>query len=168
VAALPIVSILICMTATDDLIRALERTRDETLGYFSLGEADLARAYAPGKWSVRHLLNHLTDSEVVLAERLRRAISEPGTVIWYYDQDAWAKGLDYPTRPLESCKPVFGALRVAMIELARHHYERDGAKEFVHSKSGLRTVKEEFDKVASHTEHHLTQIRQALAARAAS
>jgi hypothetical protein len=113
------------------------------------------------------LLNHLTDSEIVLAERLRRAISEPGTVIWYYDQDAWARGLDYPTRPLESCKPVFGALRGAMIELAQRHYERDGAREFVHSKSGLRTVKEEIDKVASHTEHHLAQIRQALAGRAA-
>jgi hypothetical protein len=49
-----------------------------------------------------------------------------------------------------------------MIDLARRHYERDGTKEFVHSKSGLRTVKEEFDKVASHTEHHLGQIRKAL------
>jgi hypothetical protein len=152
------------MSVADDLVRSLERTRDETLGYFGLSETDLARTYALGKWSVRHLLNHLTDSEIVLAERLRRAISEPGTVIWFYDQDKWAKGLDYPTRPLESCKPVFAALRGAMIDLARRHYERDGAKEFVHSKSGLRTVKEEFDKVASHTEHHLGQIRQALAA----
>ncbi len=152
------------MTATDDLVRSLERTRDETIGYFSLGDAELARTYAPGKWSVRHLLNHLTDSEIVLNERVRRAISEPGTVIWFYDQDAWAKTLDYPSRPLETLKPVFTALRASMIELAHRHYERDGAREFVHSKSGLRTVKEEFDKVASHTEHHLGQIRQALAA----
>ena len=71
------------MTPTEDLIRELERTRDESLKYFSLSDADLARAYAPGKWSVRHLLNHLTDSEIVLSERLRRAISEPGTVIWF-------------------------------------------------------------------------------------
>lgn len=156
------------MNTTDALIRELERTRDEALGYFSLADADLARTYRPGKWSVRHLLNHLTDSEIVLAERLRRAISEPGTVIWYYDQDAWAKKLEYPTRPLASCKPVFAALRTAMIELARTHYERDGATEFVHSKSGLRTVKEEFDKVVSHTEHHLAQVRQALAGRAST
>jgi len=161
-AAAGVLSILMGMTTTGDLIQTLERTRDEALGYFSLGDADLARTYAPDKWSVRHLLNHLTDSEIVLAERVRRAISEPGTVVWYYDQDAWAKGLDYPTRPLESCKPVFAALRGSMIELARRHYERDGATEFVHSKSGLRTVKEEFDKVASHTEHHLRQIKQAL------
>jgi hypothetical protein len=156
------------MTATDDLIRELERTRDETLNYFSLGDADLARTYGPGKWSVRYLLHHLTDSEIVLAERLRRAISEPGTVLWFYDQDLWAKSLDYSSRPLEVGKPVFEALRAAMIDLARRHYDRDGAHEFVHSKSGLQTVKEAFDDVASHTEHHLGQIRQALAAGASS
>jgi len=151
------------MTTTDDLIRELERTREETLKYFSLGDADLARTYAPGKWTVRHLLNHLTDAEIVLAERLRRAISEPGHVIWYFDEGAWASALDYPTRSLELAKGSFAALRATMIELASRHYERDGAREFVHSTAGLRTVKEEFDKVASHTEHHLEQIRRALA-----
>ena len=49
------------MSGTDALIRELERTRDETLGYFSLGDSDLARTYGPGKWSVRFLLHHLTD-----------------------------------------------------------------------------------------------------------
>ncbi|MFI5231145.1 MAG: hypothetical protein ACHQSE_01410 [Gemmatimonadales bacterium] len=67
------------------------------------------------------------------------------------------------TRPVESCKPVFAALRGAMIELARRHSERDGARGFVHTRSGWRTVNEEFDTVASHTEHQLSQIRQALA-----
>ena len=153
------------MTATDVLVDELERTRDEVLRYFSLGVADLSRTYGPGKWSVRYLLHHLTDSEVVLMERLRRVISEPDMVVWYYDQDLWSKALDYSTRPLEISKPVFSALRNAIIVDARRHYERDGAIEFVHSKSGLRTLKDEYDKVASHTEHHLRQVRQALAGR---
>jgi DinB superfamily len=151
------------MNSADALIHELERTRDEVVGYFSLGDADLERTYAPGKWSVRYLLHHLTDAETVLAERLRRAVSEPGRVIWYFDENAWADALDYSSRSLELSKPVFEALRATMIELARRHYERDGAREFVHSKAGLRTIKEEFDKVASHTEHHLSQIRQAQA-----
>jgi hypothetical protein len=46
------------------LIQDLERTRDETLKYFSLDERDLARTYGPGKWSVRFVLNHIVDSEV--------------------------------------------------------------------------------------------------------
>jgi hypothetical protein len=151
------------MSAADELIRSLERTRDDTLKYFSLADAELARTYAPGKWSVRHLLNHLADAEIVLNERLRRAISEPGRVIWFFDQDDWAKALDYPTRSLETQKPVFTALRASMIDLVRRHYESVGTREFVHSKSGLNTIKSEFERVASHNEGHLVQIRQALA-----
>jgi hypothetical protein len=150
------------MSGTDALIRELERTRDETLGYFSLGDSDLARTYGPGKWSVRFLLHHLTDSEVVFTERLRRVISEPAMIVWYYDQDAWAKALDYTTRPLAASRPVYDTLRTAIIADARRHYDRDGGIEFVHSKSGLRTLKDEFDKVAAHNEHHLSHIRRAL------
>jgi DinB superfamily len=152
------------MSSTDVLISELERTRDETLRYFSLGDDDLSRTYGPGKWSVRFLLHHLTDSEVVFTERLRRVISEPSMIVWYYDQDAWAKALDYSTRPLATSRGVYEALRAAIIGDARRHYERDGAIEFVHSKSGLRTLKEEFEKVAAHNEHHLRHIRTALGA----
>lgn len=150
------------MTATDDLIRRLEKSRDEVLSYFTLDDATLARSYGPGKWNVRYLLHHLTDSEVVFRERLRRVISEPGGVAWFYDQDAWAKAIDYATYPLELSKPVFESVRNTNILDARRHYEKDGALEFIHSKTGLRTLTMEFDKVASHTEHHLAQIRQAI------
>ncbi len=45
------------------LIQELEKTRDETLRYFSLDQSDLTRTYAPGKWPVRFILHHLADSE---------------------------------------------------------------------------------------------------------
>jgi uncharacterized damage-inducible protein DinB len=150
------------MTTTEDLIRDLERTRDETLRYFSLGEVALARTYAPGKWSVRFLLHHLADSETVFFDRIRRVISEPRQVIWVYDQDAWAKGLDYDQLPLDISKRVYEPVRAAVIHYAGLHYERNGTLEFVHSVTGLRTLQDELDKVASHNEHHLGQIRMAL------
>lgn len=150
------------MTNADELIRELERTRDETLGYFPLGEVELARTYGPEKWSVRFLLHHLSDSETVLLERIKRVISEPRQVLWVYDQDAWARGLDYERLPLELSRRLYQAARAANIYLARRHYERDGTLEFVHSVTGVRTLKDEFDKVANHNEHHLGQIRTAL------
>lgn len=148
------------------LIDDLEATRDETLRYFSLGQDDLARTYGPGKWSVRYLLHHLTDSETVLYDRIRRVLSEPRQVIWWYDQDAFAKGLNYSAFPLEISRPIYESVRAAMIYFAGLHYEKSGHLEFVHSKTGVRTLKDEFDKVASHNEHHLSQIRTALASKA--
>lgn len=144
------------------LIRDLERTRDETLDYFALGERDLARAYEPGKWPVRFILHHLADSETVLYDRIRRVLSEPRQVLWVFDQDAWAQGLDYANVPLALSRQVYESVRNAVIYYAGVHYERKGLLEFVHSVTGVRTLKEEFDKVASHNEHHLGQIRLAL------
>jgi hypothetical protein len=147
------------------LIRELETTRDETLQYFSLDQRDLMRTYAPGKWSVRFVLLHLADSETVLFDRIRRVLSEPRQVLWVYDQDAWAKGLDYSQVPLDISRRVYESVRNAIIYYAGMYYEQKGHLEFVHSVTGVRTLKDEFDKVASHNEHHLGQIRLALQGR---
>jgi DinB superfamily len=144
------------------LIEKLEATRDETLRYFNLGAEDLARTYAPGKWPVRFILHHLADSETVLYDRIRRVLSEPRQVLWVFDQDAWAKGLDYSQVPLDLSRQVYASVRNAIIYYAELHYEKHGNLEFVHSVTGVRTLKDEFDKVASENEHHLSQIRAAL------
>jgi hypothetical protein len=147
------------------LIQELEATRDETLKYYSLGERELERTYAPGKWSVRYILHHLSDSETVLFDRIRRVLSEPRQVIWVYDQDAWASGLDYAQVPLDISRRVYESVRAAILYYAGRYYEAKGHLEFVHSVTGVRTLKDEFDKVASHNEHHLSQIRSALQGR---
>ena len=144
------------------LIRELERTRDETLKYFWLDHHDLARSYAAGKWSVSYILHHLSDNETVFFDRIRRVLSEPRPVLWVMDQDAWAKGLDYSQVPLDIARQVFESVRNAIIYYAGVHYERSGHLEFVHSVDGVRTLRDEFEKVAAHNEHHLSQIRLAL------
>ena len=59
-------------STTAHLIHDLEVTRDATLAFFQLGERELEKTYATGKWSVKFLLHHLADSETVLNERIRR------------------------------------------------------------------------------------------------
>src|SRR2546430_12951495 len=90
------------------LIQELERTRDETLKCFSLNQRDLARTYGPGKWSVTYVLHHLSDSETVFFDRIRRVLSEPRPDVWVMDQDAWAKGLDYARLPLQVSRRLAG------------------------------------------------------------
>ncbi len=147
---------------TADLVRALESTRVQTLGFFKLGEPELSRSYGPGKWSVRFLLHHLADTETVLYERIRRAISEPHPTVNVMDQDAWSRELDYAGMPLEISRDIYTSVRSAVIHLARLRYETHGHLTFVHSVTGERTVREEFDKVAHHNALHLGHIRAAL------
>jgi hypothetical protein len=151
------------MTILDELIR----TRDETLDWFRVDEDDLEKRYAAEKWPVRWILHHLCDAETVLFERIRRVISEPRPVIWAFDQDAWARRLDYDRRPLSLSRDLFAATRAGVLDAAERHYLSDGHREFVHSETGLRTLRDELDKVAAHNEGHLRQIRLAVG-RAAS
>ena len=146
-----------------ELIRDLETTRDETLGFFTVGEEDLSRTYGPGKWSVRFLLHHLADAETVLYERIRRVIAEPPQTLLVFDPDAWARELDYEHMPLDISCDIFASVRRGVIRLAGYHYDARGHLTFVHSTMGVRTLREEFDKVAAHNAKHLSQIRAALA-----
>jgi hypothetical protein len=145
-----------------EIVERLEAARDRTLAYFDLDEEELERKYAPGKWPVRFLLHHIADAEMVLYDRIRRTISERRQVLWAFDQDAWASGLDYSTMPLDISRRSYEAAREGVIHQARRNYEKNGHLEFVHSETGVRTLKDEFDKVAWHNEHHLAQIELAL------
>ena len=151
------------MEAIDvDIVTRLEAARDRTLKYFEASDEQLARSYSPGKWTVRFILHHLADAETVLFDRIRRAISEPRQVLWAFDQDAWARGLDYSGIPLDLSRRIYESVRAGIIYQARRHYDKSGHLEFVHSETGVRTLKDEFDKVAWHNEHHLEQIESAL------
>ena len=147
----------------DALLTALSQSQEETLSYFDLSDEDLAKTYAPGKWTVRQLLHHLADAETVLYERIRRGIAKPGQVVYGFDQDAWATNLAYDQRELSVDQAIYASIRRGVMTLATAYYETAGDNQYVHSQTGLRTVREEFDKVAWHNEHHLKQIRQALA-----
>ncbi len=145
-----------------EIINYLKRTQSQTLAYFDLDPSVHHLTHQEGKWNIRQILCHLADAESLLYDRIRRVISEPRQVIWAFDQDLWAKHLDYQTFPLIISKQIFNSVREGIIYLAEKHYESSGGKEFIHSETGLRTLKDEFNKVAWHCENHLKQIEQAL------
>jgi hypothetical protein len=60
-----------------DLVHRLEHTRDETLRLFALGDDDLARTYAPGKWPVRPT----TSTSSIKSERRSRVLHEDGWAV---------------------------------------------------------------------------------------
>ena len=148
----------------DELINKLEQTKIETLNYFDLSDDLLNRSYAPEKWSVRFLLHHLADAETVLCDRIKRIISEPRQVLWAFNQSLWAEKLDYSQVPLTLSKNIYLSVRETIIYYAQIHYNNGGNFEYVHSETGIRTLKDEFEKVAWHNEHHLDQIKKAVAA----
>ena len=60
----------------------------------AIAPARLETPPAPGKWSVRDIISHLADGEMVFAFRLRQTLAEDHHVIQPFNQDLWAKS--YP------------------------------------------------------------------------
>ncbi|UZR98205.1 DinB family protein [Chondrinema litorale] len=145
-----------------NLIETLKETKIQTLTYFNLDDESLNKTYGPGKWNVKQILHHLADTETVLYDRLRRVISEPKQVIWGFNQDLWCKELDYNNLPLDLSKNNYSAVRESVIYLVQKYYDVKGHKSFIHSETGLKTLKEEMEKIAWHNQHHLKHINQAL------
>src|SRR5258706_8513908 len=66
---------------------------------------------APGKWSIRQIMGHLADAELVGAHRFRVIIAEDRPTLTAYDQDAWAEKLDYARRKPTQFLDTFRRLR---------------------------------------------------------
>lgn len=145
-----------------ELFDLLISTRDQTLGYFDLEDNALDKTYGAGKWSIRQILHHLTDSELIFHERLKKIIAEPKHVVWACNQDQWNDAFDYKNEPLKNKKTVYEICRELNYGLIGKYYTQFCEKEFVHSEEGLRTLKLEFEKVALHNLNHIQQVQLAL------
>lgn len=145
-----------------DIIDNLTDTKIRTETFFDLPEIDLQRKYGIDKWSIRKILVHLADAESILHERIKRIIAEPKQVIWAFDQDLWCEKLNYESFSLDISRNLFSANRQSIIFLAEKYYQKLGDKEFVHSETGIRTLKQEFDKITNHNRGHIEQIELAL------
>ena len=146
----------------EEVLSLYASTMKQTLDYFDLSDDQLKKTYGEGKWSVQQILHHLTDSEHIFLERLKRIIAEPKQVIWAYDQDAWNDTFDYKNEALTNKKKLFEVSRELNTALVDKYYDKLSDRVFVHSLAGLRTLQTEFARVATHNMDHIKQIQKAL------
>lgn len=121
-------------------------------------EEDFARA--PGKWSVRQIVAHLADAELVAAHRLRQIVAEDNPTIVAFDQDKWAANLDYTRRKPKQSLETFRRMRAENYELLKELpesvYERTGN----HTERGRVTLREMVEGFANHAESHARQLQE--------
>ena len=143
----------------EQIIQDLFATLHETLAFFDRQEEVLGRAYAPGKWTIRQILVHLSDTEAVYIDRLRRLSAEEMPILQAFDQDRRAAGLQYPKRDLNLAKHQYENARRSVAELARLMPPQADSRTGTHSEAGVRTFGQVLGGVVSHNLHHLEQLR---------
>ncbi len=119
-------------------------------------DAQFARPYAPGKWSVRQIIIHLAQTELALGTRIRFALAEPGYVAQPFSQDAWLPLDD--TLDATTALDVYTMLRRMNVALLRGLPPGRLDHEFSHPEYGLLTIRWVASQMAGHDIHHFRQI----------
>ena len=118
----------------------------------------------PGQWSIRQIIAHLADSELVFAHRFRQVIAEDNPTLVAFDQDAWAARLDYtrraPKQSLETLRRLRAENCVLLGGVAPDDFGRTGN----HTEKGPMPLQELVERAAKHVESHAGQIERLRAA----
>ncbi|HEX6548854.1 MAG TPA: hypothetical protein VF134_08950, partial [Candidatus Dormibacteraeota bacterium] len=111
--------------------------------------------------TVRQIVNHVADAELVSAARLRRLLAEDQPHIPAFDQDEYARRLRASERPVRAALSLVWAIREVNAELLTTLDDSDWRRGAVHEETGRYTLEEWLaDKRDSdHVREHITQIR---------
>ena len=121
----------------------------------------LTMAPSPGKWSVRDILCHLADSEIVFAFRLRQALAEDHHVIQPFDQDRWAA--NYAHYDARMALATFSTVRQWNLAFIGGLKPEDFDKALNHPERGDMTLQVVVETMAGHDRNHLRQVEAILA-----
>jgi DinB family protein len=112
-----------------------------------------------GKWSAREIVQHLADSEMTGAIRLRRLLVEEKPIIGAYDENLFAQRLNYNQREMAPALAAFHAARLTTLQLLEAMTEEDWQREGTHTDSGRYTAEDWLRIYAAHAHNHADQIR---------
>jgi hypothetical protein len=119
---------------------------------------------SPERWSVHEIVCHCADSETNASARIRFVLAEQEATVLGYDQDAWARVLDYHAQPLEPALACIEATRAHTAALIRGLPAEAWTREGRHTQSGRYTAEDWLRIYSEHLEKHSAQIDRTLQA----
>lgn len=128
----------------------------------NLSEAELDFKPAPDKWSIRQILNHLCDSELMAITRMLRIITEENPSLLAYDQNKWSEKLFYEQLDEKGALLIFGLFRTRMYHLFTMLPIETWSRKGIHSEKGEVSLFDMLKTYSEHGEKHLQQINNIL------
>lgn len=120
-----------------------------------LSREDLLAHPVPGAWSIQQIVMHLMDSDLILADRMKRVIAEENPTLIGFNESKFAANLFYEEHSVEDA--------VAMVELNRRNvaailrklpdaaFNRSG----MHNERGELKLSDLLAGAVNHLSHHL-------------
>ena len=120
----------------------------------------IATPEAPGKWSIRDVVQHLADSELVGGFRLRMILAHDRPHLVGYDQDLWASRLRYEEVEVREAYDQFSSLRRSNLRLWQHLNPTDLVRVGIHGERGEESLEHLRRLYAAHDLLHLRQLER--------
>jgi len=141
-----------------DVLKRTESALKKSIA--GLSTKQLGKRETPDKWSIKHVLQHLADSDLVLGWRMRMILAHDRPPLTGYDQDLWAARLGYEETTPDDALREFGVLRKANLRLMRRASADDLQRVGVHSERGDESIEYMMRLYAGHDLLHLRQIER--------
>jgi hypothetical protein len=120
--------------------------------------AALAR-YAPGKWSIKEILGHLTDTERIFAYRILRIARGDATPLPGFDENDYVPAGRFDERPLRDLVAEFHAVRLSSVALGGG-LPSPGWSEVGQASGKPISARALIYIIVGHTAHHLGVLRE--------
>jgi uncharacterized damage-inducible protein DinB len=120
-----------------------------------LTPSELDARPGPGAWSLRELVVHLMDSELVGADRMKRVVAEDAPTLLAYDENRWLDRLGYASCDAWQACELFEANRRWLAELLRSLPDDAFGRTGDHTERGVMTLADLVKGYTEHFEHHL-------------
>jgi len=114
---------------------------------------------AAERWTIHEIIVHIADSEANSYLRCRRFIAEPGSAILGYDEEKWARALDYHAQSVRDALELFKWLRRKSTILIQNQPDAVWANTIFHSENGIMTMDDWLDVYERHIPEHIEQMQ---------
>lgn len=146
--------------AGDDPAGVIESQLDESLTLFAgISEETSLHRYSPDKWSIRQLLNHISDSERAFAFRALWFARGFETPLPGYDQNVAASGAGADNVSWAAHVEEFRGVRLSTISLFRNMPPEAWTRSGIASDNPF-TVRALAYIIAGHVAHHVAILRE--------
>src|SRR5215471_579730 len=128
------------------------RLREAVAG---LSREELTARPGPGKWSILELVLHLTDSDSISIDRMKRMLTEDNPSLLYADETAYVDRLFAHEQSLEDALALFEVGRRQFARVLRKLPDEAFQRHGTHNRRGAMTVGELVEDYIEHVNHHL-------------
>ncbi len=120
-----------------------------------LSPEDLTARPGPGKWSILELVIHLTDSDCISIDRMKRMLIEDNPSLLYADETAYVDKLCTHDQSLEDALTLFEVGRRQFARVLRKLPDEAFQRHGTHNRRGRVAVGEMVKDYIEHVDDHL-------------